>query len=115
MVDVSHTDMPFEAWINDWRRHIRGHSTRPEGIVRGRHVIHCDDPACRWKIKLPTESVGKPTSRTRPLDELLRHRATFIEYARHRLEDEDWHGLSDAANDLRELDVEIRMTEAQQP
>lgn len=44
--------------------------------------------------------------------ELVRHRATLIEYASHRLEDEDWHGLSDAANDLRELDVEIRMTEA---
>lgn len=46
------------------------------------------------------------------LAQLHRHRATFIEYARHRLEDEDWHGLSDAANDLRELDVEIRITEA---
>lgn len=56
-----------------------------------------------------------PNDRRRPIAELLRHRATFIEYARHRLEDEDWHGLSDAANNLRELDVEIRMTEAQQP
>ena len=51
-------------------------------------------------------------TRARPMDELQRHRATLIEYARHRLEDEDWHGLSDAANDLRELDVEIRMTDA---
>lgn len=46
------------------------------------------------------------------LEKLQRHRATLIEYARHRLEDGDWHGLSDAANDLRALDVEIRMTEA---
>jgi hypothetical protein len=46
------------------------------------------------------------------MSELLRHRETFIQYAADRLEDEDWHGLSDAANDLRELDVEIRMTEA---
>jgi phage-related protein len=46
------------------------------------------------------------------LEKLQRHRATFIEYALQRIEDEDWHGLSDVANDLRELDVEIRMTEA---
>lgn len=46
------------------------------------------------------------------MPELLRHRATFIEYLRHRIEDEDWHGASEAANDLRELDCEIRMTEA---
>lgn len=40
-------------------------------------------------------------------------RRVYIEYARHRIDDEDWHGVSDAANDLRELDVEIRMLEAQ--
>lgn len=50
--------------------------------------------------------------RARPMTELLRHRATFIEYLRQRIEDEDWHGAADAACDLRELDCEIRMTEA---
>lgn len=47
----------------------------------------------------------------RNLKDLLRHRETYVNYAKERIEDEDWHGLSDAANDLRELDVEIRMLE----
>ena len=46
--------------------------------------------------------------RQRRLDLCLRHRATYVEYCKQRIEDEDWRGLSDAANDLRELDVEIR-------
>lgn len=45
----------------------------------------------------------------RNIEDLYRHRVTYIKYALERIEDEDWHGLSDAANDLRELDVEIRM------
>jgi len=45
------------------------------------------------------------------LAELRRRRETLVDYARDELEAGDWHGLSDAANDLRELDVEIRMTE----
>lgn len=42
---------------------------------------------------------------------LQERRANFITYLRDRIDDEDWHAVSDAANDLRELDVEIRMTE----
>lgn len=45
------------------------------------------------------------------LDTLYDRRAVYVQYARHRIDDEDWHGVSDAANDLRELDVEIRMLE----
>lgn len=40
-----------------------------------------------------------------------RRRANYITYMRDRIEDEDWHGVSDAANDLRELDAEIRTLE----
>lgn len=47
------------------------------------------------------------------LTKLRSRRATYIQYAKDRIDDEDWHGCSDAANDLRELDVEIRMLEAQ--
>lgn len=43
--------------------------------------------------------------------ECREHREIYIQYARHRIEDEDWHGVADAACDLRELDVEIRMLE----
>ena len=53
---------------------------------------------------------GEPPASPKLLEGLERHRATLVQYVKDRIEDEDWHGLSDAANDLRELDVEIRMT-----
>lgn len=36
------------------------------------------------------------------------HRAGFFDYMNHRREDEDMHAVSDAANDVRELDAELR-------
>jgi hypothetical protein len=33
-------------------------------------------------------------------------RAALIEYMRHKIEIEDWHGVSDAANDLRVLEAQ---------
>lgn len=40
--------------------------------------------------------------------DLFKRRATLIAYLLMKVEEEDWHGASDAANDLRELDVVIR-------
>lgn len=33
-------------------------------------------------------------------------RRTLIEYMRVKMEEADWHGVSDAANDLREIEAE---------
>lgn len=39
----------------------------------------------------------------------LQHRiTTLILYAQVKLDSSDWHGLSDVANDLRELEAELR-------
>lgn len=38
---------------------------------------------------------------------LQEQRDALIEYMKAKLEQEDWHGVSDAANDLRVLDVQI--------
>ena len=35
-----------------------------------------------------------------------RHRAALIEYLRQKVEIADWHGVSDAANDLRVLEAQ---------
>lgn len=35
-------------------------------------------------------------------------RQILIEYLKMKARREDWHGVSDAANDLRELDAETR-------
>jgi len=35
-------------------------------------------------------------------------RKILIEYIYMKLEKQDWHAVSDAANDLRELDVELK-------
>lgn len=40
-------------------------------------------------------------------DNLLKARKILIEYMKVKMELEDWHGVSDAANDLRELDASI--------
>lgn len=45
------------------------------------------------------------------LEGCRRRRANYIVYLKDRIEDEDWHGGSDACNDLRELDAEIRELE----
>lgn len=42
------------------------------------------------------------------------HRAGFFEYMTHRREDEDMHAVSDAANDVRELDAELRCLDEMQ-
>lgn len=43
-----------------------------------------------------------------PQSQTERHRATLVAYLRVKVEQEDWHGVSDAANDLRELDAAWR-------
>ncbi len=45
------------------------------------------------------------------LEGCRRRRSNYIVYLKDRIEDEDWHGGSDACNDLRELDAEIRELE----
>lgn len=35
-------------------------------------------------------------------------RKVLIEYAKMKIEERDWHALSDVANDLRELEIECR-------
>jgi len=39
---------------------------------------------------------------------LARMRQTLVAYLHDKVADEDWHGVSDAANDLREVDAELR-------
>ncbi len=45
------------------------------------------------------------------LEVLARQRLTLRAYLLDKESDEDWHGCSDAANDLRELDCEARTLE----
>lgn len=39
-------------------------------------------------------------------------RDTLVEYLKLKTEEADWHGVADAAMDLRELEIEIRLTPA---
>lgn len=41
------------------------------------------------------------------LEALGAERVSLIEYMRNKLAGEDWHGVADAANDLREIDREL--------
>lgn len=49
------------------------------------------------------------------LSELEHQRQVLIDYCQQKLYAGDWHGVADAAMDLRELDVAIAIRERQQP
>lgn len=42
------------------------------------------------------------------MSDYLEQRRILIEYLLMKAKQEDWHGVSDAANDLREMDAEER-------
>ena len=70
------------------------------------------DPHPKQEAFMEAKQVGAPLVGTRPSNLGLRlRRANFIQYLYDKVSASDWHAVSDAANDLRELDVEIRMTE----
>ena len=48
------------------------------------------------------------------LDILSRRRAQLIAYLHMKAEAADWHGVADAAMDLRELDIEIAVRSERQ-
>lgn len=43
------------------------------------------------------------------IKQLLEHRAAHLAYLNAKTIAEDWHGVSDAANDLREIDLELKL------
>lgn len=47
------------------------------------------------------------SGRTARLFELGSDRKRMVEYALMKLRQEDWHGLADAAMDLRDIDAEV--------
>lgn len=48
--------------------------------------------------------MGRVTSKR---EELLRHLAIMEQYLRVRLELRDWHGVMDAAADIREIEAKL--------
>ena len=46
--------------------------------------------------------------RAAKFDGLKPQKATLVDYLKMKVELEDWHAVSDAANDLRELEVRIK-------
>lgn len=41
-------------------------------------------------------------------EQLLHQRAVMCAYLQLKVDIKDWHGVSDAANDLREIEVELK-------
>lgn len=44
------------------------------------------------------------------LEDLKKHKQVLVIYLRSKLEQEDWHGVADAAMDLREICARIDIT-----
>lgn len=40
---------------------------------------------------------------------IIERKTKMIEYLQLKTAEQDWHGVSDAANDLREIDLEIKL------
>ena len=45
------------------------------------------------------------------IEQLEKRRASLIQYLLSKVEANDWHACSDAANDLREIDVQLVLLE----
>lgn len=45
------------------------------------------------------------------LDRLYYRKGLLLEYLKDRVEEQDFHGVQDAASDIRELIVEIKLVE----
>lgn len=43
------------------------------------------------------------------LIKLIESRKTMITYLQLKMDEQDWHGVADAAMDLREIDIQIRV------
>jgi predicted cupin superfamily sugar epimerase len=43
------------------------------------------------------------------IEHLLQQRQTMITYLLTKVENSDWHGVADAAMDLREIEVQIKL------
>ena len=56
----------------------------------------------------PNERFYRPSAVQTRIEFLERHRAVIKQHMLTRAEDEDFHGVSDDANDLREVDAELR-------
>lgn len=42
---------------------------------------------------------------------LEKRKSGMIEYMQLKIEEQDWHGVADAANDIRELEAELKVWE----
>jgi hypothetical protein len=47
---------------------------------------------------------------TNPIADLASRHAVLVAYLNMKVEQADWHGVSDAANDLRVLEETMRLT-----
>ena len=53
------------------------------------------------------EEMKKNVEKDSKLNKLFARRETMIAYLHLKIEEQDWHGVQDAASDLRDLDVEL--------
>lgn len=46
------------------------------------------------------------------IDKFKERKKRMIDYCLLKVEEEDWHGVADAANDIREIVVQIKLLES---
>lgn len=56
----------------------------------------------------PTVSIGKKQI-SYFIEKLINKRCMMIDYLKLKTSEEDWHGVADAAMDIREIDAELKI------
>lgn len=95
---------------------INGEGVRAHRLVlelaTGQHGGGLSYQAVYYQIEklLATVATGEPL--TEKKQSLGTQIAVMEDYAQMKLDQKDWHGLADAANDLRVLETKLEMLEA---
>ena len=59
-------------------------------------------------IAEPEQGIAGPNPRNARIDQLTNARVQMLQYLIVKFDDEDWHGVMDAAADLRDIDSELK-------
>lgn len=76
--------------------------------MRGPRMVEVNEQFLNAELELARSYRAKAKDADERTKQLVSMRAVLMVYLKIKVEAEDWHAVSDAANDLREVDAELR-------
>lgn len=102
MEKLMHYNSPFDCSQHGWRHQ---QTPCPTCQQNGRALMGGPSPRDEYKKMDLLDGRLKVTAVPSPYDH---RRKVLIDYMKVKMDESDWHGVSDVANDLRELEAEER-------